>query len=69
MLQNSSPGAQMDASYSCYLWLASSLEEVVHITDSDWNHFQLIWTTQFYGIEEGCDYEYTPAAVLVSGPD
>ena len=34
---------------------------------SDWNHFQLIWTTQFCGIEEKCEYEYTNTVVLVPG--
>ena len=45
--------------------MASSLEEALNITNTDWNNFQLIWITQFCVAEEGCEYEYTPTWVLV----
>ena len=50
----------MVANYPLHLWLTSSPEETLNVTNLSWNHFQHIWITHFSVTQEGYEYECTP---------
>ena len=37
----------------CYHWLLSFLEELLELTNLDWNHFHYIWARQFFVGQSG----------------